>query len=58
MIVRGRSRLIVTDSLRRCIATHIGTARDMHEGLTTLATHDNRRYVKLTRASPLLEPNG
>jgi hypothetical protein len=31
MIVRGRSRLIVTDSLTRCIETLIGTAGDLFE---------------------------
>ena len=31
MIVRGRSRLIVTDSLTRCIETLIGTPGDLFE---------------------------
>jgi len=31
MIVRGRSRLIVTDSLTRCIETLIGTSGDLFE---------------------------
>jgi hypothetical protein len=47
MIVRGRSRLIVTDSLTRCIETLIGTTGDLFED--RVPSHTLVRMSALTK---------
>jgi hypothetical protein len=49
MTVRGRSRLIVTDSLTRCIETLIGTTGDLFED--QVPSHTLVRLSALTKGT-------